>query len=76
MKWLAMVSTKSYFSAGMEETVILLPLFVQTLPEKDKIYTVYYYEPGHFPGADDLLEGDEYGHACEAETSVMLHIDA
>jgi creatinine amidohydrolase len=26
-------------------------------------------------GADDLLESGEYGHACEAETSVMLHMD-
>jgi creatinine amidohydrolase len=53
----------------------LLPLFVQTLPEKSKNYTVYYFDAEHFPGADDLLDGDEYGHACEAETSVMLHIN-
>ena len=53
-----------------------LPLFVQTLPEKDKTYTVYYADMPHFPGAEDLLESGEYGHACEAETSVMLHINS
>ena len=53
-----------------------LPLFVQTLPEKNKAYTVYYANLPYFPGADELLESGEYGHACEAETSVMLHIDA
>jgi creatinine amidohydrolase len=54
----------------------LLPLFVQTIPEKNKNYTVYYFDAEHFPGAGDLLQGDEYGHACEAETSIMLHINA
>ncbi len=53
-----------------------LPLFVQTLPEKGKAYTVYYADLPFFAGADELLECAEYGHACEAETSVMLHIDA
>lgn len=53
-----------------------LPLFVQTLPEKDKDYTVYFADLPFFPGASDLLESEEYGHACEAETSVMLHIAA
>ncbi len=53
-----------------------LPLFVQTLPEKDRNYTVYYANLPYFPGAEDLLESGEYGHACEAETSVMLHINA
>ncbi|HBX68277.1 MAG TPA: hypothetical protein DEH25_02515 [Chloroflexi bacterium] len=70
---------------GLDKIIILsghggnryfLPLFVQMLPEKDKTYTVYYADLPHFPGARDLLEGDEFGHACEAETSVMLHIDA
>jgi creatinine amidohydrolase len=67
---------KIILSSGHGGNRNFLPLFVQTLPEKDKNYTVYYAEPQHFPGVDDLLEGDEYGHACEAETSVMLHIDA
>jgi len=53
-----------------------LPLFVQTLPEKDKDYTVYYADLPHFPGARELLDSDESGHACEAETSEMLHINA
>lgn len=51
-----------------------LPLFVQTLPEKDKPYVVYYADLPYFPGAQEVLETDEYGHACEAETSVMLYI--
>lgn len=53
-----------------------LPLFVQTLPEKGKTYSVYYANLPFFPGAGDLLDGDEFGHACEAETSVMLQINA
>ncbi|MBC8335727.1 MAG: creatininase family protein [Anaerolineales bacterium] len=52
-----------------------LPLFVQTLPEKDKSYTVYYANLEFFPGAEDILETTEYGHAGEAETSMLLHID-
>jgi creatinine amidohydrolase len=52
-----------------------LPLFVQTLPEKDKPYVCYYADLPPYPSYDDLLEGDEFGHACEAETSAMLHID-
>jgi creatinine amidohydrolase len=66
---------KIILSSGHGGNRYLLPLFVQTLPEKNKDYLVYYFEPGHFPGAEDLLDGDEFGHACEAETSVMLHID-
>ena len=53
-----------------------LPLFVQTHLEKSKDYTVYYADLPHFPGAEDMLESGEYGHACEAETSIMLHIDS
>ncbi len=68
--------TKIILHSGHGGNRYFLPLFVQTLPEKDKPYTVYYSEPGHFPGADELLETKEYGHACEAETSVMLHIDS
>ena len=52
-----------------------LPLFVQTLPEKNKSYMVYYADLPHFPGADELLDHQEHGHACEAETSEMLAID-
>ncbi len=51
-----------------------LPLFTQMLPGKNKPYVVYQANLGHFPGAEEILESGEYGHACEAETSMMLHI--
>lgn len=53
-----------------------LPLFVQTLPEKDKPYIVYYADLPHSPGEQDVIEAEETGHACEIETSLMLHIHA
>lgn len=52
-----------------------LPFFVQTLPEKDKTYAVYYATLPFHPDAVNLLDTDETGHACEWETSVMRHID-
>lgn len=52
-----------------------LPLFVQTLPEKAKPYVVYYADLPVVPGEEDILEHPESGHACEAETSMMLFID-
>ncbi len=67
--------TKIILHSGHGGNRYFLPLFVQTLPEKDKPYTVYYADLPHFIGAEDLLESGEYGHACEAETSMMLHID-
>lgn len=69
---------------GLEKIILLsghggnryfLPLFVQTLLEKEKDYILYYANLPHFPGAESLLESGEYGHACEAETSIMLHIN-
>jgi len=51
-----------------------LPLFVQTLVEKDKDYVVYFANLPYFPDEDHVLETEEGGHACEAETSTMLHI--
>lgn len=51
-----------------------LPLFVQMLPAKKKPYVVYYADLEHFPGAEEVLDGEEYGHACEAETSAMLYV--
>jgi creatinine amidohydrolase len=51
-----------------------LPLFVETLVENDKDYVVYYADLPHFPDRDNVLETDEGGHACEAETSEMLYI--
>ena len=51
-----------------------LPLFVQTLLEEKRDYCVYYGTP-RAEGADGVLETDETGHACEAETSTSLHIN-
>jgi creatinine amidohydrolase len=68
--------TKIILLSGHGGNRYFLPLFVQTLPEKDKTYTVYYADLQHFPGAEELLDSDESGHACEAETSEMLHINA
>lgn len=52
-----------------------LPLFVQTLPEKAKPYVVYYADLPRVPEAQAVLEHPENGHACEAETSMILHIN-
>lgn len=51
-----------------------LPLFVQTLPEKQKPYVVYYANLPHDPELDVGIESSENGHACEVETSMMRHI--
>lgn len=51
-----------------------LPLFVQTLPEKEKTYITYYADFPGFPGAEEVIETQEIGHACEAETSLILYI--
>ena len=50
----------------------MLPLFVQTLVEKDKPYVVYYATV--HTQSDDILETLETGHACESETSTLLYI--
>jgi creatinine amidohydrolase len=68
--------TKIILLSGHGGNRYFLPLFVQTLPEKDKAYTVYYADLPHFPGQREVCESGEYGHACEAETSEMLHINA
>lgn len=52
-----------------------LPLFVQTLPEKLKPYVVYYADLPVVPMDETILEHPENGHACEAETSMIRHID-
>jgi creatinine amidohydrolase len=52
-----------------------LPLFVQTLPEKAKPYVVYYADLPVVPEDETIIEHPENGHACEAETSMMRHID-
>ncbi len=66
--------TKIILHNGHGGNRFFLPLFVQTLPEKDRPYTVYYADLPYFPGARDVLEGEEFGHACEAETSTLLYI--
>jgi creatinine amidohydrolase len=53
-----------------------LPLFVQTLPEKEKDYVAYYVDLPLFPDVQDLIEAPEVGHACEIETSMLLAIRA
>jgi creatinine amidohydrolase len=52
-----------------------LPLFVQMLPGKQKPYVVYQANLPFNPEAREILESGEYGHACEGETSMMLHIE-
>ncbi|MCL4266506.1 MAG: creatininase family protein [Anaerolineae bacterium] len=52
-----------------------LPLFVQTLPEKSRPYVVYYADLPVVPMDETILEHPENGHACEAETSMIRHID-
>jgi creatinine amidohydrolase len=52
-----------------------LPFFVQTLPEKQKPYVVYYARTPYFPADTSLLETAELGHACEWEASLIRHID-
>ncbi|MDF1514375.1 MAG: creatininase family protein [Anaerolineae bacterium] len=50
----------------------MLPLFVQTLVEKDKPYVAYYASV--HTEETDILETAETGHACESETSTLLHL--
>ncbi len=52
-----------------------LPLFVQTLPEKQKPYVVYFAQLPHNPKTDEILDHHEYGHAGEYEASMIRHID-
>jgi len=52
----------------------LLPLFVQTLAEQETDYVAYYFGVASTPEADKVLETEETGHACESETSTMLHL--
>jgi creatinine amidohydrolase len=52
-----------------------LPLFVQTLVEKDKPYLAYYASPRGALDPSTVLETKETGHACERETSTSLAIN-
>ncbi len=65
--------TKVILLSGHGGNRHLLPLFVQTLVEKDKSYIVYEANPPGMPDIDTVLEAAEWGHACEAETSDALH---
>ena len=64
--------TKIILFSGHGGNRYILPLFVQTLVEKDKPYVVYY--ASIHTETDDVLETLETGHACESETSTLLHI--
>lgn len=66
--------TKIILLNGHGGNRFLLPLFVQTLSESEKAYTVYHADPPFFAGAEGLIETKEFGHACEGETSVGLHL--
>jgi len=65
---------KIILTSGHGGNRYLLPLLVQTLVEKKPDYLVYYAAIPSTPGANKVLESDETGHACEAETSRMLQI--
>jgi creatinine amidohydrolase len=66
--------TKIILHSGHGGNRYFLPLFVQMLPEKKKPYVVYQANLPYFPGAEGVMESGEYGHACEVETSTMLHV--
>ena len=67
--------TKIILHNGHGGNRYFLPLFVQMLPEKRKPYVVYLANLPHFPGVEEVFESGEYGHACEVETSMILHIN-
>lgn len=64
--------TKIILFSGHGGNRFMLPLFVQTLVEQDKRYVVYYANV--HSEEKDVLETMETGHACESETSTLLHI--
>ena len=65
--------TKIILHSGHGGNRYYLPQFVQMLPAKRKNYVVYYADLDFYPNAEEVLDVDEYGHAGEAETSIMLH---
>jgi creatinine amidohydrolase len=66
--------TKIILHNGHGGNRYFLPLFVQMLPGKKKSYVVYHANLSRDPEIGKLLVSGEYGHACEGETSMMLHI--
>jgi creatinine amidohydrolase len=66
--------TKIILHSGHGGNRYFLPLFVQTLVEKDKTYQAYYADLPGYTNWKEVLDTTETGHACEWETSVMLHI--
>ncbi len=52
-----------------------LHFFVQTLPEKQKPYVVYFVQSPFFPKDTSQMETQELGHACEWEASLIRAID-
>lgn len=66
--------TKIVLLSGHGGNRFALPLFVQTLLETPKAYTVYYASVPFMKSAEQVLETQEIGHACEAETSVLLYL--
>lgn len=64
--------TKIILFSGHGGNRYALPLFVQTLVEKRKPYTVYDAQLPFFSPPEGLLETEETGHACESETSTGL----
>ena len=67
--------TKIVLLSGHGGNRYFLPLFVQTLPEKAKEYVVYFADLPYSPEVASILEHPENGHACEAETSMIRHIN-
>jgi creatinine amidohydrolase len=66
--------TRIIIFSGHGGNRFLVPLFVQTLVEKEKDYVVYDAQVSIPEDATAVLETDETGHACESETSVMLYL--
>lgn len=67
--------TKIILFSGHGGNRYFVPLFVQTLVEKQKPYTVYEAKLPFSSPPEDLLESDETGHACESETSTALALN-
>lgn len=67
--------TKIILFSGHGGNRYFVPLFVQTLVEKQKPYTVYEARLPFTAPPEGLLETTETGHACESETSTALALN-